>query len=356
LHPKSEPVPDRSGRLCYNLLSIKTSKAFNSDRKSGFDTQGGIMTIQYVEPLSRGISRTRQALFNPIDIKKWFVVGFTAFLAGLGDVGFSGWTGFRRGSKLSVENALYFPQKVWEWLINHPGWAILIAMLTLLAVVFGIILTWLSARGKFMFLDNVVRDQSSVVAPWCEYKKEGNSFFLFHLVWGFIQLPIVIAYLIYCFLNLQALYGNSGNSRALIFPAILAGLGLVAIAVITTFLFILLRDFVAPIMYRNRITTWQAIQKFFPLFLSNFFYFIGYGLFLLCLGLLILVGLAIAGCVTCCIGFVILFFPYINAVVLLPLFYTYRSFSIEFLEQFGPEYHIFPRPEVIPPEAGPITA
>jgi hypothetical protein len=313
------------------------------------------MTIQYIEPLSRGISRTKKALFNPLDIKKWFVVGFAAFLAGLGDVGFHGWTSFRRRPKFNLEDALYFPQKAWEWLISHPEWAIFIAVLTILAVVFGIIISWLSARGKFMFLDNVVRDQSRVVAPWYEYRKEGNSFFLFNLVWGFIQLPIVIAYLSYCFLNLQALYSNSGNNRALIFPAVLAGLGLVAIAIINTFIFILLRDFVVPIMYRNRITIWQAIQKFFPLFLSRFFYFIGYGLFLFCLWLLIVAGIAIAGCVTCCFGFLILLIPYINAVVLLPLSYTFRSFSVEFLEQFGPDYNIFPKPDVISPNAGPIT-
>jgi hypothetical protein len=313
------------------------------------------MTIQYIEPLSRGISRTKKALFNPLDLKKWFVVGFTAFLAGLGDFGFSGGTSLRRSSKFSLEEVLRFPQKAWEWLLTHPGWAIFIAILLFLSIVFGLILTWLSARGKFMFLDNVVRNQSRVVAPWYEYKKEGNSYFLFCLVWGFVQLPIVIAYLVYCFLNLQALYSHSGTSSALIFPAILAGLGLVAIAIITTFLFILLRDFVVPIMYRDRITTWQAIQKFFPLFLSNFIYFIVYGLLLLCLWLLILVGLGIAGCITCCIGFVILLIPYINAVVLLPLSYAFRSFSVEFLEQFGPEYSIFPRPEVIPPNDSPIA-
>jgi hypothetical protein len=313
------------------------------------------MTIQYIEPLSQGISRTRKALFNPLDIEKWFVVGFTAFLAGLGDIGFSGWTGFRHSSRFSLEEVLYFPQRVWGWLVSHPGVAILAATLAFLAFIFGIIISWLGARGKFMFLDNVVRSQSRVVAPWYEYRKEGNSLFLFCLAWGFIILAIMITFLFFCFLNLQAIYANSGNGRALIFPAILAGLGLAAISVISIFIYVFLKDFVVPLMYRDRIVTWQAIQKFSSLFLSNIFYFIGYGLFLLCLWLLILAGIVIAGCVTCCIGFVILIIPYISAVVLLPISYTFRSFSLEFLAQFGPEYTIFARPDVIPPDAGPIT-
>jgi hypothetical protein len=91
----------------------------------------GTMTIHYIEPLSRAISRTKQALFNPIDPRKWFVVGFTAFLAALADVELSG--GFpdpsiRKASKLNVEDVLYFPQRAWEWLGYHPGWALLIAL------------------------------------------------------------------------------------------------------------------------------------------------------------------------------------------------------------------------------------
>ena len=48
------------------------------------------MRIHYIEPLSRAISRTKQALFNPMDLRKWFVVGFSAFLAALADVQVSG--------------------------------------------------------------------------------------------------------------------------------------------------------------------------------------------------------------------------------------------------------------------------
>jgi hypothetical protein len=44
----------------------------------------------------------------------------------------------------------------------------------------------------------------------------------------------------------------------------------------------------------------------------------------------------ILGCLTCCIGF----FPYLNAVVTLPLLVFDRCYLIYFLEQFGPEYSI----------------
>jgi hypothetical protein len=44
--------------------------------------------------------------------------------------------------------------------------------------------------------------------------------------------------------------------------------------------------------------------------------------------------IAVAGCCTCCIGFVLLIIPYIGTVTLLPILYTYRALSLEFLAQF----------------------
>ena len=164
---------------------------------------------------------------------------------------------------------------------------------------------------------------------------------------------IVIAYVFYCFVYLQAVYEGSGNGRALILPVIFAGLGFFAISLFSAFIFILLRDFVIQIMYRDRISGWEAIQKFLPLFFSQFLYFVGYGIFRLLVSLLIFVGILICGCITCCIGFLILAIPYINAVVLLPVSYAMRAFAVEFLEQFGPEYQVFPKPDANPPETVP---
>ncbi len=160
------------------------------------------MSIHYIEPLSRAISRTKQALFNPMDPKKWFVVGFSAFLAALADVQVSGGvpnTSIRKASNFNLEQVLYFPQRAWEWLGNHPGWAMLIAFALFLFSVLMIVITWLSARGKFMFLDNVVRGQARIVAPWYEYRKEGNSFFRWNLFWVVIFSAIAVCYVFYCF-------------------------------------------------------------------------------------------------------------------------------------------------------------
>ena len=75
---------------------------------------------------------------------------------------------------------------------------------------------------------------------------------------------------------------------------------------------------------------------------GNLMYFFLYGLIILALYILLFICIVIAGLFTCCIGFIILSIPYIGTVILLPVSYTFRAMSVEFLEQFGPEFKIFP--------------
>lgn len=313
------------------------------------------MRVEYIQPLSRAFERMKRELFSPFDLKKWFVIGFTAFLAGFGEFHSSGNlqfpnSSFRRRSKVNLEDVLYFPQRAWEWLGDHPGWAAFIGFALFLGFIIGTILVWLSSRGKFMFLDNVIKGGARVAAPWHEYKKEGNSFFFWNFGLGILLFAIAIVYIGYCIFTLQSIYERTGGGHGLIWPAVLAGAGFLSITLVGGFFFILLRDFIIPIMYRDRISTMDAVQKFSGLFSSEFAHFIGYGIFLLVLSILISIGILLIGCGTCCIGFVILAIPYIGAVALLPISYTFRAFSVEFLEQFGPDYELFPKPVVNPPD------
>lgn len=306
------------------------------------------MTIQYVAPLSRGFERMRKALFNPVDIKKWFVVGFTAFLSGLTDCSGGGGSGSSRRGSVNWDDVIYFPQRAWEWLADNPVWAMVIAVAAFVFLVFMVLCVWWSSRGKFMFLDNVVHDSAKVLAPWHEFRNEGNSLFVWSLVVGIVFVAASLWYVIECFISLQTMYETADDIRTLIGPVIFMSLGLLAIIVIIGFVNILLYDFVVPIMYRYRIRTGAAVQMFLPLLTSNFFSFLGYALFYIVIIVVVVIGVVVAGLLTCCIGFLLLAIPYINAVILLPVSYTLRAFSVEFLEQFGPEYQFFPRPESPP--------
>jgi hypothetical protein len=52
-----------------------------------------------------------------------------------------------------------------------------------------------------------------------------------------------------------------------------------------------------------------------------------------------------AGVLTCCIGLILVSVPYVNSIVLLPLFAARRAIGPEFLAQYGPEWVTMPAPQ-----------
>lgn len=302
------------------------------------------MEIRYFDPLSRAWERMKKALFRPFDLKKWFVVGFTAFLAGLTDChgGGNGKTGWEEPS--DIHTLMNFPETAREWLMDNPLLAALIAFAVILAIVLVIVLTWLSSRGKFMFLDNVVHERALVAQPWREFRTEGNSLFLWRVVFGIAALAVVLVYLAACFFMLYGRYQQYEDTAELIGPFILMMLGLVGLMIVIGGILLFLSDFVVPVMYRQRISALRAWGEFIRLFSLHPMQFIGYALVVLLLIIVLVVAIVIGGLLTCCIGFLVLAIPYVNEVLLLPVTYTLRAFSVEFLEQFGPGFQLFPRP------------
>jgi hypothetical protein len=303
------------------------------------------MIIQFMEPLSRAWNRMKIALFRPFDIHKWFVIGFNAFLAGLMDAA-NGSGGGRGGNSGSFGEFIHFPRTAWAWLMDNPGWAIAILFLFIVAIVIGVVFTWAGSRGVFMFLDSVVHDRVEIARPWREYRKEGNSLFVWRLLFGLVCIVLFAGLVTWFFIQGAAIY-DAGHSQA--FPIALAvSLGLLALVILFVcgYITLFLKDFIAALMYKNRISAGEAWKIFMGLFGKYAFHFLGYGILLFLLMLVFVFVVIVAGLVTCCIGWLLLVIPYIGTVVTLPFWYTLRAFSLEFLAQFGPEYNVFPiKPE-----------
>ncbi len=301
------------------------------------------MSISFFEPFSRGWNRMVNALFRPFDLSKWFAVGFTAFLAGLTDFqGNGGGGGGDGGGRHDLEDFFDFPRIAWEWLMDNPGWFVLIIFGILFLFVLGVVLTWLSSRGKFMFLHNVVHDSKEIAKPWREYATEGNSLFLWRLVFGLICFVIFISFFVGSFIIALNIYEGIIAKQFMVLYIMGAILLFLCMILITGYIALFLNDFVVPIMYKHRLRTNKAWGTFLPLFSKHIFYFIFYGILIFFLTILIIMAVIVFGLCTCCIGFVFLIIPYINSVITLPISYTMRAFSVEFLAQFGPDYSVFP--------------
>jgi len=302
------------------------------------------MTIQFMEPLGRAWHRMKLALFKPFDIHKWFVFGFNAFLAGLMHAS-NGSGGGRAQKNADFREIMDFPRTAWAWLMDNPAWAIAILFAVVVAIAVVVALTWVSSRGVFMFLDNVVRGRVEIAKPWREYRKEGDSLFVWRLVFGIVTFVAFGGLVAWFFFQGKFLY-DSGFDRA-VPVGLVIGLAFLALglALVLGYIVLFLKDFVAALMYKHRISAVAAWRMFMGAFRQYPFHFLGYGIVIFFLILAFVVVVIAAGFITCCIGWILLIIPYIGTVVTLPFWYWLRAFSLEFLAQLGPDFDVFPRPE-----------
>jgi hypothetical protein len=311
------------------------------------------MIIQYIDPLSRAWKRMKTILLGPFNMGKWFALGFTAFLAGLfNSPGGGGGGNFsQKSGHFDWSDFFEFPSKAMAWLSTHHFWLTVITIGLIIAIAVAVVLMWLSSRGMFMFLDNVVYNRSLIEKPWREFKTRGDSLFLWRLVFSIIAFSISIGFMVAIFFIARNIYfsGSGLNSiLALILGILCIGLPLF---LITFFISLFLKDFIVPIMFKTELTVNDAWRRFLALFGKHPGYFILYGLFIIGLWILVGIGIIIGGFLTCCCGFILLMIPYIKSVLMLPVSVTFRALSLEFLEQFGDEYKIFPTDSG---DAGPV--
>jgi len=285
--------------------------------------------IEIFKPFGEAFELMKRILFQPFDVKKWFVIGFAAWLANLGGGGFN-YQYNRREDVQKLNEAISQ--------IPHPILVTGVCVLISLVLVFIILFAWLRARGGFMFIDCIVKNRGAVAEPWREFRKEGNSYFLFSLVVGL------------CFLVFAALL-----SLPLIILAIKGRyylylhrdrLGLYVISLIAAWVFVMLllvlvwaliANFIKPVMYRRRCRAYEAFRTVTRLIAANPGEILLYCLFLIVLALATAIVACLVTCATCCIAAI----PYIGTVILLPVFVLLRSFSLLFLRQFGPEYDVW---------------
>ena len=300
------------------------------------------MTIQLFDPFSRAWERMKQALFKPFDIMVWFKVGFTAFLATLMD----GNGGGGNGGRLSrdVENAnwgevLNSPYEAWSWLIDNPGWSVFIGFGILVVLAIVIVLLWVSSRGKFMFLDNVVHKRALIGDPWKQYKSQGDSLFFWRLGLALVFIAVFGSLVWFAWTHLHAHYSEFHEWPILLIVQLVFAFFLLIL--LASYIELLLTGFVVPVMYRHRILATEAWSRFLSIHWANFGYFLLYAIIVALLWLGISVAIIMLGLMTCCCGFIILAIPYLGTVILLPIYYLFRAYSIEFLAQFGDDFNVF---------------
>ena len=290
--------------------------------------------IEIFAPFNAALELTKRILFRPFDLKKWCVIGFAAFLAK-----FSGGV-HSNGFNPNWRNKDWHWHAWSTWQTNFAGadhmpvWAIpliIVGVAVMLAIVF--VLMWIGARGRFIFIDCIVRNRAAIVAPWHEFQEEGNSFFLFTLLIALVVIAIVAMALLPMFLP-AILHGNHSHVGL----GLTIGLGFwVCLILLLALGWALVSHLMVPVMYRRRCRAGEAFSAVVSLISANPGPLILYFLFLFVLVLASAMIACVSTCVTCCITAI----PYIGTVILLPIFVALTSFTLFFLRQFGDQYDVW---------------
>jgi len=298
------------------------------------------MSIGYSGPLDRAWQRMRLILFSPFDLGKWIVLGFAAWLANLtGGMGGGGFRGNFKGDDLEeLNHVLQSGSSCVSGFLDHWFWLPLLVLALVLLAAFVLLCVWLSSRGKFIFLDNVVHDRALIADPWRRYRELGNSLFLWRLGLAAVGLAL-FGTLFGAAVGLSyLLHGRLILSLGFVLPlAILAVVPILVLAYVSLYL----ENFVVPIMYGFGLKCTEAWKVFLEWWKRHPGPFIVYGLFVLGLSLLVGMAVLVVGFATCCIGFFILMLPYVGTVLTLPIWVTYRALGVEFLAQFDPRFDLF---------------
>jgi hypothetical protein len=312
--------------------------------------------ISVIDPITPSIDRVKVMLFKPFDLRKWFVIGFCAWLAYLGSGGGPGGPGGGGGppydfphkpqeQKAEIEEGINTAK---EYVSVNLYWIVPTVVIVVVVIIgFALLIAWLNSRGRFMFLHCIATNKAEVKVPWRKFKKQGNSLFLFRIVLGIISLIVVGIPVIGIVVLIIMMATGTLPSVVSILGMVFAGLVIFALSITLFLVKKFTLDFVVPIMFLRTVSCVAGWREFMTILSANKLRFALYLLFqiviVFVIGTIKTIGFCI-GCCLCCAS-CLLMIPYIGTVILLPLLVFKRGYSLYYLQQFGPDFDVF-KPEI----------
>lgn len=295
--------------------------------------------ISVTNPIEPAMERVKQILFRPFDLGKWCIIGFCAWLAGLGERFRSSsfnHSGHRGDAHQEFEHAHSYVLENFNWILP------LVIFVVVLIIALAVLFIWLNSRGKFMLLHCVALNRAEVVEPWKRYADLANSLFWFRLALVLIGWVITVPIVVFAALAAIPMFRNDSWNFGGVMILIALGVGLILAGIFFLLIRKLTTDFVVPIMYLRGSRCLAAWKEFRQLLSANLGGFVLYILFQVVIAIAIGVIIFVIVLITCCIAGCILSIPYIGTVLLLPVIVFCRSYSLYYLAQYGVNYDVFP--------------
>jgi hypothetical protein len=329
--------------------------------------------IDFTRAFDTAWERMMVLLFRPFRLEKWFVIGFSAFLAGLlaGGNGYngSGSNIFTNNSNLQGEQFHFGGSPVNPTHLSNPfdsmPWAgmsmtvmiLIFALAIIFGLVLGLVLCWLGSRGQFLLLDNVVRNRGAIAGPWGAYASAANRVFGFYVLLTFLGIAVFVPFVVVgVIIALPLIHHQHAINSVEITAFVFLGIAYLVIVIPWAIFVFLFREWAIPLVFRHGGTVRHALGRLWTIIrlhpgATTLFV-------LLRMALAIGVGIISIGvcCFTCCLEAI----PYLGTVFLLPVLLFIKCFSLDCLAQFGPDYDVWtvdvPPAAVLAPQPPPPAA
>ena len=310
--------------------------------------------VSVVDPIGPAIERVKMVLFRPFRLERWIVIGFCAWLAGLGEGGSGGGGGRAQYNVSNGEQLRRMIDDARGFVTANLYWLLPVVIITLIVIVaLWLLFVWLSSRGRFMFLYCVAQNKAEVKNPWHWFSEHADRLFAFRVVLGIIAILTAILCAAIIVIPIFVVQTNLALSIA---GGVTGGLLFVASMMVFTIIGKFTKDFALPIMYVRTPSAVAAWRILLDLLAVNKGRFVLYVLFQIVIGLAVGSIVVAGACLTCGCACCLLAIPIVGTVLLLPILVFQRSYSLFYLAQYGPEFNAFaPAPEAIPPAGPPVA-
>lgn len=295
-------------------------------------------------------ARMKEVLFQGGRSVRWFSIGFCAWLATFSLDGCSSMRSFGQGftDRLKDPNGLEgldqlqselgnAVDKIIHFLTTPIGIAV-IGGVVLCSLVLAIGLLWIRARGEFMFLHRWYHPDDTIGASWRRAAAPAWSLFLWRIGFGCVSLTVWGAWAVAAWLFVAVPFFKGGQvwSPMLLPPILLMVGGALLLAMLVAMVEELLEDFVLPVMYTQGVSVNQAWMAAFSICNQHPFGVIGFYFVKSLYGLLFAIVVLLAILLTLLIALIPLMLPFLGTVVLLPVTYFFRGYSVSYLAAWRP--------------------
>jgi len=294
--------------------------------------------MNVADSLAQAWTHMKRMLF-PFDLNKWLFLGVIIFLdtlfEGCGGGGGGGDGDSSDGAPVEVADRV---NQAKDWVMQNLDILVPVAIVLFVVIVGLVILfAWLQSHGTMMFVRAVARNDASIGVNWGETRRPAFSLFLFRLALtavGFLALVLLFVVATAGILEEAALGTQEPWPYiAILLPIIILGL---CMALPYWLVETLLRNFVAPLMYRSNLTCLDAWRDLGNILQGNVLMVIVFLIIRFAYFIPFVIAAVISGLCTCCIGWL----PVVHHTLFAPFYVFDRAYSLYVIESLGEEYRI----------------